>query len=341
MGVEYKDYYRILGVDKRADDREVKAAFRRMARRYHPDVNPEDAAAEGRFKDISEAYEVLGDPEKRRRYDALGPLNWARSMGAATRGTTTGAGAGGARPGQSTFDFFQNVFATANARRTRARRGRDLDQDVTVTLEEAYAGGARVFSVQGEEPCERCEGSGRAPTGRPCPQCAGSGLVSYTRKIEVKIPAGVRDGSRIRIANEGGAGVMGGAKGDLYFRIHVRPHERFRRDEDNLLLDVDVPLTTLVLGGEVEVPTLARPVRMKVPSATASGRQFRLARQGMPHLNGTGSGGAAGTAGTAGSAGTAGTAGSGDLIVRVNASLPQQVSDRQRRLFEELRELGV
>jgi len=328
MGVEYKDYYRILGVDKRADEREVKSAFRRMARRYHPDVNPGDATAERRFKDVNEAYEVLGDADKRRRYDALGPLNWARANGTAPR-TTTGAGAG-PRPGQSTFDFFQNVFATANARRTRARRGRDLEQDVTVTLEEAFSGGARVFNVQGEEPCERCEGSGRAPTGRPCPQCAGSGLVSYTRKIEVRIPAGVRDGSRIRIANEGGAGVMGGAKGDLYFRIHVRPHERFRRDEDNLLLDVDVPLTTLVLGGEVEVPTLARPVRMKIPQATASGRQFRLARQGMPRLNGGGS-----------SVGDlARVSDSGDLIVRVNALLPQQVSDRQRRLFEELRELG-
>ena len=321
MGVEYKDYYRILGVDKRADDREIKAAFRRMARRYHPDVNPDDAAAEGRFKDLNEAYEVLGDPEKRRRYDSLGPLNWARATGAASRGAATTNG----RPGQSTFDFFQNVFATANARRSRARSGRDLEQDVTVTMEESFVGGARVFSVQGEEPCERCEGSGRAPTGRSCPQCAGSGLVSYTRKIEVKIPAGVRDGSRIRIANEGGAGVMGGAKGDLYFRIHVRPHERFRRDEDNLILDVDVPLTTLVLGGEIEVPTLARPVRMKVPPATASGRQFRLARQGMPHLNGGGSAGER----------------SGDLIVRVNALLPQQVGDRQRRLFEELRELGM
>ncbi len=328
MGVEYKDYYRILGVDKRADEREVKGAFRRMARRYHPDVNPGDATAEQRFKDVNEAYEVLGDAEKRRRYDALGPLNWARSMGAAAGGAGAAAGA---RPGQSTFDFFQNVFATANARRTRARRGRDLEQDVTVTLEEAFSGGARVFSVQGEEQCERCEGSGRAPTERPCPQCAGSGLVSYTRKIEVKIPSGVRDGSRIRIANEGGAGVMGGAKGDLYFRIHVRPHERFRREEDNLLLDVDVPLTTLVLGGEIEVPTLARPVRMKVPPATASGRQFRLARQGMPRLSGGASSVEAPTVG----------AGTGDLIVRVNASLPQQVSDRQRRLFEELRELGT
>jgi DnaJ-class molecular chaperone len=314
MGVEYKDYYRILGVDKRADDREIKAAFRRMARRYHPDVNPGDATAEQRFKDVNEAYETLGDPDKRRRYDAVGPLNWARAngVGAAQRGA--------GRPGQSTFDFFQNVFATANARRSRARRGRDLEQDVTITLEEAYSGGARVFTVQGEEQCERCEGTGRAPTGRPCPQCAGSGLVAYTRKIEVKIPAGVRDGSRIRIANEGGAGVMGGAKGDLYFRIHVRPHERFRRDEDNLLLDVDAPLTTLVLGGDVEIPTLNRPVRMKIPPATVSGRQFRLARQGMPHLNADGH---------------------GDLLVRVNALLPQQVSDRQRRLFEELRELGT
>jgi DnaJ-class molecular chaperone len=312
MGLDYKDYYRILGIDKRADEREIKAAFRRMARRYHPDVNPGDAAAEQHFKDVNEAYEVLSDPEKRRRYDILGPVNWMRANGSAPRAST-------ARPGQSTFDFFQNVFSAANARRARARKGRDLEQDVTITLEEAFSGSTRVFNIQGEEQCERCDGSGRSPSGQPCPTCAGSGLVAYSRKIEVRVPAGVRDGSRIRIANEGGAGSMGGSKGDLYFRIHVRPHERFRRDEDNLTLEMDVPLTTLVLGGEIDVPTLARPVRMKVPPTTANGRQFRLARQGMPHLN---------------------AGGHGDLIVRVNAALPQQLSDRERRLYEELRELS-
>ncbi len=310
MGVEYKDYYRILGVNRRADEREIKAAFRRMARRYHPDVNPGDAGAERRFKDINEAYEVLSDPEKRRRYDVLGPANWAR--------TSVGGSNGTARPGQSTFDFFQSVFSAANARRARARKGRDLEQDVTVTLEEAFAGGKRVFSVQGEERCERCDGTGRAPTGRPCPECAGSGLTAYTRSIEVKVPAGVRDGSRIRIGGEGGAGVMGGPKGDLYFRIHVKPHDVFRRDEDNLHLELDVPLTTLVLGGEVEVPTLGRPVRMKVPPTTANGRSFRLARLGMPRLNADGR---------------------GDLLVRINATLPTALSDRERRLYEELREL--
>jgi DnaJ-class molecular chaperone len=172
--------------------------------------------------------------------------------------------------------------------------------------------------VQGEEHCERCDGTGRAPTGRPCPECAGSGLTAYTRNIEVKVPAGVRDGSRIRIGAEGGAGVMGGPKGDLYFRIHVKPHDVFRRDEDNLHLDLDVPLTTLVLGGEVEVPTLGRPVRMKVPPTTANGRSFRLARLGMPRLNADGR---------------------GDLLVRISATLPAALSDRERRLYEELREL--
>jgi len=316
MGVEYKDYYRILGVDRRADERAVKSAFRQMARRYHPDVNPGNAMAERQFKDVNEAYEVLGDIEKRRRYDALGPVNWARANG----GSGVGPRNANARPGQSTFDFFQGVFNSANVRRNRARPGRDIEQDVTVGMDESFIGGTRVFSVQGEEQCERCDGSGRAPTGRPCPACAGSGLVAYTRKIEVKIPAGVRDGSRIRIAGEGGVGTLGSPKGDLYFRIHVRPHERFRREEDNLLLDVDVPFTTLVLGGEVEIPTLARPVRMKIPATTASGRQFRLARQGMPRLN---------------------ASGQGDLIVRVNAALPAHLSDRERRLFEELRELGT
>lgn len=314
MGVEYKDYYRILGIDRRADDREIKAAFRRMARRYHPDVNQGDPAAEHRFKDINEAYEVLSDAEKRRRYDVLGPVNWARATSGAA-----GPNGRGARPGQSTFDFFQSVFTQANARRARARRGRDIEQDVTVTLPEAFSGGTRTFSVQGEEHCETCDGSGRAPTGRPCPTCAGSGLVAFTRNIEVKIPAGIRDGSRIRIANEGGAGVMGGTKGDLYFRVHVAPHDVFRREEDNLHIDLDVPFTALVLGGEIEVPTLGRPVRMKVPPTTLNGRSFRLAKLGMPRLNADGR---------------------GDLMVRVNAVLPSQLSERERRLFEELRALG-
>ena len=312
MSLEYKDYYRILGVDRRANERDIKAAFRRLARQYHPDVNPGDPAAERRFKDVNEAYEVLGDADKRRQYDILGPANWARSAS----GTNGRAG----RPGQSTFDFFQSVFSAAGARRQRSRRGRDLDQDITVSLEETYSGSKRVFSVQGEEQCDRCDGTGRAPTGRPCPACAGSGLVAYTRNIEVKIPAGVRDGSRIRIAHEGGAGIMGGEKGDLYFRVHIQPHLHFRREEDNLLIDLDIPFTTLVLGGEVDVPTLGRAVRMKVPPATSNGRSFRLARLGMPHL---------------------GSDGHGDLIVRVNASLPRQISDRERRLFEELQELGT
>ncbi|HZS89458.1 MAG TPA: J domain-containing protein [Chloroflexota bacterium] len=312
MAGEYKDYYRILGVDRRADERQIKAAFRRLARQYHPDVNPGDRRAEERFKDVSEAYEVLGDPEKRRRYDLLGPLNWARS---AANGA---AGRNGPRPGQSAFDFFQGVFSSAGARRSRGRRGRDVEQDVTVTLHEAFSGSSRVFQVQGEDHCERCDGTGRAAAGKPCAACGGSGLVAYTRNIEVKIPAGVRDGSRIRIANEGGAGAEGGQRGDIYFRVHIRPDEVFTRQEDDLLTDLDVPYTLLVLGGEVEVPTLGRPVRMKVPPTTANGCSFRLARLGMPHL---------------------GADGRGDLIVRVNAVLPHKISDRQRRLFEELQML--
>lgn len=313
MGVDYKDYYRILGVERRADDRAIKAAFRRLARQYHPDVNPGDASAERRFKDINEAYEVLSDPEKRRRYDVLGPANWARATGAAPNART-------ARPGQSTFDFFQGVFSAANQRRARARAGRDVEQDVSITLQEAFAGSKRVFSVQGEDRCDKCDGTGRIGNGQPCATCAGSGLVSYARNIEVKIPAGVRDGSRIRIANEGGAGAMGGPKGDLYFRVHVQPHESFTREEDDLLVELDVAFTTLVLGGEVDVPTLGRPVRMKVPPATANGRSFRLARLGMPHLSADGR---------------------GDLIVRVNALLPRTVSEKERQLFEQLQALEL
>lgn len=312
MASQYKDYYHILGVDRRADDRQIKVAFRRLARQYHPDVNPGDASAEARFKDVNEAYEILSDPEKRRRYDVLGPINWARAA------SNSAANGGSARPGQSAFDFFQGVFTSANQRRSRARRGRDVEQDVTVSLHEAFAGSTRVFSVQGEDRCERCDGAGHAAGGKPCATCAGSGLVAYTRNIEVKVPAGVRDGSRVRIANEGGAGAAGGPKGDLYFRVHIQPHDAFTRQEDDLHVNLDVPYTTMVLGGEVEVPTLGRAVRMKVPTTTANGCSFRLARLGMPRLT---------------------SDGRGDLIVHVNAVLPKAMSDRQRRLFEELQAL--
>lgn len=309
-----KDYYRALGLDRRASERDIRHAFRALARRYHPDVTGGDKEAEQRFKDISEAYETLSDAEKRRRYDSFGPLTRARAASQAT-----GAQQAGEEPRATSFafDLFQNVFNPRTGRRTK-ERSRDVEQPLTIPLEEAYAGGRRLFNVQGEDLCKPCDGAGKMSSGRPCPACGGKGAISYDKRLEVSIPPGVRDGSRIRIAGEGGVNGGGSVKGDLYFRVSVLPHATFRREGDNLHREIDVLYTTLVLGGDVEVETLGRPVRMKIPPMTRSGHQFRLARQGMPNMR---------------------VGERGNLFVRVNAGLPRHLQERERRLFEELRAL--
>lgn len=329
--MEYKDYYKILGVQKTATPDEINKAYRKLARKYHPDLNPGDKSAEARFKEINEAHEVLVDAEKRKQYDALGPA-WGRpgfDLRTATQrararatGATEAAGAGT----EGFSDFFQTIFGQAGARTSarppatpRPRRGDDVEQPVEVTLEEAFSGGQRMFTLTGQDRCARCGGSGLDTSGKTCPQCKGSGWTTFSRRLEVKIPAGVRDGSRIRIAGEGNPGIGQGPRGDLYLVVSMKPHPRFRREDDNLIEDLDVPYTTLVLGGEVTVPTLKGRVLLKVPGGTANGKQFRLGGQGMPRLkDGT----------------------RGDLLVKVHAVLPgtagAPLTDRERELFAEL-----
>jgi DnaJ-class molecular chaperone len=330
--MEYKDYYKVLGVQKAATADEINKAYRKLARKYHPDLNPGDKAAEARFKEINEAHEVLADAEKRKQYDALGPA-WgrpgfdirtatARARARAT-GSTEAAGAGT----EGFSDFFQTIFGQAGGTRTagratatpKPRRGDDIEQSVETTLEEAFSGGQRMFTLTGQDRCSRCGGSGLDASGKTCTQCKGSGWTTFSRRLEVKIPAGVKDGSRIRIAGEGNPGVGQGPRGDLYLVVTMKPHPRFRREDDNLIEDLDVPYTTLVLGGEVAVPTLKGRVLLKIPAGTANGKQFRLAGQGMPRLkDGT----------------------RGDLLVKVHAVLPgtggAPLSDRERELFAEL-----
>ncbi len=330
--MEYRDYYHVLGVPKGAPDAEINKAYRKLARKYHPDLNPGDKAAEARFKEINEAHEVLSDPEKRQKYDSLGS-NWNRpgfDIGAAARGAaarqrarTAGDTAGGA---ESFSDFFQTIFGQAGRAGTKtataepkARRGDDIEQQVEVTLEEAFSGGQRTFTLTGQDRCTRCNGSGMDGAAKPCPSCKGTGWTSFSRRLEVKIPAGVRDGSRIRIGGEGNPGAGSGPRGDLYLVVTLKSHPRFRLEEDNLLEDLDVPYTTLVLGGETVVPTVKGKVMLKVPAGTANGKQFRLAGQGMPRLkDGT----------------------RGDLLVKVHAILPgtqgAPLTSRERELFTEL-----
>ncbi|MDE3097382.1 MAG: J domain-containing protein [Chloroflexota bacterium] len=324
-----KDLYDVLGVPRGASEKEVRTAYRKLARKHHPDVNPGDRAAEARFKEINQAYEVLSDAEKRRKYDKYGDKwEYADQIEEAQRQRGQRFSAGG-NGGFQQFDLsdlgdlgsvFSNIFRGGGAgTRTMRHRGADVQQPVDVTLEEAYHGTARTLELLSTEPCPTCGGAG-AIAGATCHACQGAGIIQRPRRLEVKIPAGVTTGSKVRIAKEGQPGAGGGQKGDLLLVVTVRPHPRFERRGDDLYEDVDVPLTTAVLGGETEVATMTARVMLKVPPLTQNGRAFKLAGLGMPHL---------------------GRAGKGDLYARVRVRLPEHLDDRQRRLFEELQGAGV
>jgi molecular chaperone DnaJ len=343
VAVTYKDYYQILGVPKTADAKAIKSAYRKLARKYHPDQNPGNKAAADRFKEINEANEVLSDPDKRQRYDTLGP-DWERYASAGTGGFGgQPGGPGGYRVHVDQSgdlgdfsEFFRTIFGDLGARGRRAgpfegvefedqgpfrtsgrgRRGGDLEANVEITLDEAYGGTRRALEFQELEVCATCGGTGRQGKAT-CPTCGGSGRMPRTSRIEVKIPAGVRDGSRVRAAGEGGAGVGGGARGDLYLRVRVAPHPQFERREDDLHVELPIAVWEAALGADVEVPTLRGKVSMKSPPETSSGRTFRLPGYGMPHLKG----------------------GKGDQYVRVRIVAPTGLSTRERALFEELRSL--
>ncbi len=301
MPVEYKDYYKTLGVQKNATAADVKKAYRRLARQFHPDVN-KSADASKKFKEVNEANEVLSDLEKRKRYDQLGP-DWERyaQTGATGRGGNGGGfqwvytGAPGASPfeaGESDFsDFFQSVFGsrfgqpaagTGTRRRTaRSRAIADAEYPIEVTLPEAHKGAERVLELQGED--------------------------GKTKRLTVKIPAGVRDGQRIRLAGQA-------AGGDLYLQMKVKPHPLFTRDGDDVRLELPVALHEALLGAEVTVPTLKGRVSLRIPPETQNGRTIRLAGQGMPRAGG----------------------GFGDLYVTVKVVLPTKLNDKERELATEL-----
>jgi len=329
--MEYKDYYKILGVSRNATEKEIKKAYRKLARQYHPDANPNDPTAEEKFKEINEAYEVLSDPEKRKKYDQFG-AQWKHFTGAGGRpedfwqqwqpgaaGAPGGTGyrtvspeeleemfggaggfsdffealfgMGGRRTGPRTGGF-EDIFGGAYAGRTAARgrpmRGRDIEHPVDITLEEAYRGATRVLQMDGE-------------------------------RIEVTIPRGVKTGSRVRVAGKGEPGRNGGKPGDLYLKINVLPHPQFKREGDNLRLKLPVDLYTLILGGEVQVPTLDRPVILNIPPETNNGKTFRLRGKGMPNLKRPDQ--------------------KGDLYVEVTAKLPKNLSEKEKELFRQLRAL--
>ncbi len=316
-----RNYYDILGVPRNASDKDIRKTYRRLARQHHPDVNPGDKAAEARFKEINAAYEVLSNTEKRRKYDRYGDqwqyadqIEQAQRQSAGRRSFGRGGAfdLGDINLSGDLGDLFQGIFRGFGRRPSR-QRGRDVQQPVEVTLEEAYHGTARVLQMEREEPCATCGGQGQV-AGAICHVCRGAGAIVKPRRLEVRIPPGVRDGSRVRVAGEGGVGPAG--TGDLHLVVSVRPHERFERRGNDLYTDVDVPLTDAVLGGEVQVPTMTSRVMLKVPPLTQNGRNIRLTGLGMPRLGGNGK---------------------GDLYARVRVALPQELSPEQRELFEKLR----
>lgn len=348
MATTKRDYYEVLGVARGASADDLKKAYRKLAMQYHPDRNQGDKAAEERFKEIGEAYAVLSDVQKRKKYDQFGPSlrdgSFWRQGGASagprpntrvyttTRDFAKDFDAGGFGTGFS--DFFDALFGQGGFGRGRgataepgavpgngtaaraAAKGSDIEQPIEVTLEEVASGGNRVFSMQMPEMCPACRGSALV-NGKLCGACQGAGTVSKARRIEVKIPTGVQTGSRIRIKGEGNPSPNGGAKGDLYLVVTVQPHPTFDRKGNDLYVEVPVPLVKAMLGGEVNVPALTGgQLSMKVPAETQNARVFRLAGQGLPALR---------------------SEDKGDLYAKVRVILPNNLSSRERELFQELK----
>ena len=323
--MDYKDYYKVLGVSKGAGADDIKKAFRKLARKYHPDVNPGDKKAEEKFKEINEAYEVLSDPDKRRKYDTLGP-NWQEQFGfqpGAGRRTYSYRGSPMDFDSATGFsDFFEALFGRSSAAGSRTNRndfrrrvGDNIEQPVEVTLQEAYLGGTRTFNIQSTEVCPLCRGTGEV-AGKVCANCSGQGVLARNKRIQVKIPSGVDNGSRIRVAGEGQPGIGGGPRGDLFLVISVKPDSIYERKGDDLYADIDVDLVTAMLGGEVPVPAPdGRRLILTIPAETQNGRMFRLANKGMPRLRGEGN---------------------GNLFARVKVVLPMGLTGEERRLFEQL-----
>lgn len=374
MAVDYKDYYKILGLPKTATEKEIKAAYRKLARQFHPDVNPGDKSAEEKFKNVGEAYEVLSDADKRLKYDQFGEewKSYSQTGDVSPNGGSPRSGGvqtqydfGGAGGGAGIDDFLSSLFGSAAggspaggfggfssgrpAGRSARQPSQEVEQTVEISLEEAYKGISKTFTVSIPDTCGRCGGAGAvsAGKGRPCPMCAGSGkvkggrnmfgnsicpqcggtgeattvcpdcggdgVVTKPRRIsDVKIPAGVADGQRIRLAGQGSGG------GDLFLKVRVKPTAQYERTGDDLRTDIAVPYTVAALGGTASVETFGGRKTLNVPPGTQSGQSFRLAGQGMPKLKG---------------------GGAGDLYARVKMTVPKDPSPRERDLLLELAKL--
>jgi molecular chaperone DnaJ len=362
-----KDYYQVLGVPKNASVAEIKKAYRKLAQQFHPDANPGNADAEERFKEISSAYDVVGDEEKRKSYDEVremaasgygpggvggqGPSGWPGGPGGF-------GGPGGVRYETADFDIGDLLRGFGGGGRTRQRqqrpqRGADLETEVEISFDQAMTGTTVPVRISGPAVCHTCHGSGAEPGTRPitCPTCGGSGSVSVnqgffsmerpcpecrgagriiehpcptchgtgaerrTRKFQVKIPVGVKDGARIKLAGRGEPGPAGGQPGDLYVKVRVGRHAVFGRRGDNLTVDLPVSYPEAALGANVEVPTLSGPVTLKVPAGTPNGKTFRVRGKGAPKKGGH-----------------------GDLLVTVNVDVPGKLSREEKQLLKQLQD---
>ncbi len=355
MATTKRDYYEVLGVARGVSEEELKRAFRKLARQYHPDVN-KSPEAESRFKEIGEAYDVLSDPEKRRIYDQFG------HAGLNSQGYGGFQGFEGFGSFADIFEQFDSFFggAARAGRRRGPHRGADLRYDLEISFEEAAFGTEKTLDIPRQETCETCHGSGAAPntqpqtcpqcngTGEvrrvqqsvfgqfvnvtacsrcqgegkiittPCPECRGQGRVRKMRKLTVKIPAGVDNGQQIRLSGEGESGPKGGPPGNLYVVLEVRPHRIFKREGSDVFYELPISFAQAALGDEIEVPTIDGSEMLVVPGGTQTGKTFRLREKGIPHLRGMGR---------------------GDQYVTVRVSTPTQLSSRERQLFEELAKL--
>ena len=347
-----RDYYDVLGVNRDAGDDEIKKAYRKLAMKFHPDRNPDNKDAEEKFKEAKEAYEMLSDPQKKAAYDRYGHAGVDPSMGA-------GPGAQGFEGGfaDAFGDIFGDLFGGGRGGRSNVYRGADLRYNLEITLEEAARGAEKTIRIPTIEECGTCHGSGAKPgtqpktcptcnghgqvrvqqgffsiqqtcpkchgTGKiipdPCRDCGGAGRVKKQKTLEVKIPAGIDEGMRLRHGGHGEPGVNGGPPGDLYVEIHIRQHAVFQRDHDDLHCEMPISISTAALGGEIEIPTLEGMARLKIPAETQSGKVFRLRGKGIKNVR---------------------SHAHGDLMCHVVVETPVNLTERQKELLREFEEIS-
>ena len=345
MAVQYKDYYQVLGVARTASEDDIRKAFRKLAREYHPDVAKDKKTAEEKFKEINEAYEVLSDPEKRKKYDELG-ANWKQGAdfrpppgwGEAGQQRRRRSSSGRREPNPEDFefhfggtgfsDFFEQFFSGGGGRGGSASgfrptgdfsgdeassRGNDLEADIMVTLEEAVRGSVRTVNVRRNVECQHCHGSG-VLNQRACPHCGGEGAVGKMDNYQVKVPAGVREGQKLRLAGKGEAGMGQGPAGDLFLRVRFARHPDFTVQGSDLTYELDLAPWEAVLGTNVEVPTLHGHVSIKIPAGTNNGQKLRVRGKGLPDKE----------------------AGHGDLYVVIQVKVPAKISESEKALWEQL-----